>query len=191
MTGLIVGVALTIGLCFVFRHRLTIALTDNTQPDWMSNACIVPPSDDRGGLRIDDQPSGTESVSLTSTASSLSGNFITRYGMIHNNNLGGVIDPSNTNPSGNGDGSSNLDPNFVKGGNISKCVLYSLLKSLDEHDQVVEYRFGMDGNKNILILKGGNRDQNNPGSPLSKPMVYRTGTQEDCFCPNHCSDWCQ
>lgn len=82
------------------------------------------------------------------------------------------------------------DVNFIRGGSISKCVLINILKSMDDKDLYVNYRFGMDEtaqHRNILILQGGYHNPADYSKIMGQKLKYRTGSSDDSFCPMKCN----
>lgn len=82
------------------------------------------------------------------------------------------------------------DLNFVRGGSISKCVLLNILKSMDEKEMYVNYRFGIDETSqhhNILILQGGNHNPADYSNIMGQKLKYRTGSSDESFCPMKCN----
>jgi hypothetical protein len=139
---------------------------------WKQEECTTLSGGERDGIRIGDE--GPCSPDNKQLVQNLMANYVTRY---------------NQPPAG---ASASPDPtitttgdNFTTGGNISRCVLLAILKSLDEPDMYVPYSFGYDGDKTILLIQGGHL---NPvtGTPMGQPLLFRTGTNVDCFCPNQC-----
>lgn len=70
------------------------------------------------------------------------------------------------------------------GGRLHRCVVEATLASLPAGEEYMNYRFGydMDHKKIILMIMGGPDFTGTDDHQL----IFRTGTAEDCWCPNFC-----
>jgi hypothetical protein len=164
------------GLLVAFGLDRTLHLTGRDDlPGWNQYECVGMPGNDRDGLRI-----GTDDDGDHGYINFLMDNYYTQYSPC---SFPGA--PADTAKHNNKKNTHNVESTFIKGGNISRCVLLAILQSLTDHDDYVNYAFGMEKDKTLLLIQGGHI---NPvtGAPMLEPLLFRTGNDLNCFCPNNC-----
>ena len=150
---------------------------------WNQEECTGMPGNTRDGLRIGTDAAQTDAEHQQ--VLNLIGNYVGRYRTLGTNPIPNVGTASPEGTSTEATPNAATFPTITKGGNISRCVLLAILKSLKEEDRYVNYALGLEGDKTILFLQGGRR-QPISGLEMPQPLLYRTGTELDCFCPNQC-----
>ncbi len=147
-------------------------------PKWDQSECREIPNNARDGFRIGND--GPLSPADTPTAKDLMDNY---YNYFHRPLTTAEVNSANITETVENTG--NQEGTFIKGGNISRCVLLDILKSLEDQDRFVNYAFGRYQDKTILLIQGGII---NPitNERMEAPLLFRTGTDVNCFCPNQC-----
>jgi len=161
LLGLLFGIIIASVVTYTVM-RYSIMTTGTDVSTWDTKACEGMPGSDRDGIRMGDDGPGTGD-----RAAEYLRNYESRFG------------PSTTTST---DGTVRV---FFTGGNFHRCVLRAILNSLDEADNYVHYAFAQSGDSTFLIIQRG---MINPetGVRMGQPLMYRTGTDADSYCPYNC-----